>query len=214
MRCPLRARARAGAGTPLGSLVQFGGYFPQVFGQSPDPTTRTRPAGDLGPRYRIVYRVPGPSGASTIVQDVYPYAKPSPVTHMRGGQLFWGGQRTYGGWLVAGAGLKTALVEAGLPKLAPSSSGESFPWTWTGAGAPNGHGWSRYGPGPPIRFRALGLGTLDWPLIVSTLIDEGFESILYIEHEDALLPRRQSIMRSRDLLREFLPGEAAEGRTW
>ena len=54
---------------------------------------------------------------------------------MRSGQLFWGGQRTYGGWLVAGAGLNTALVEAGLPKLAPSSSGESFPWTWTGAGA-------------------------------------------------------------------------------
>jgi len=132
---PVKGQGEGGAGTPLGSLVQFGGYFPQVFGQSPDPTTRTRPAGDLGPRYRIVYRVPGPSGASTIVQDVYPYAKPSPVTHMRAGQLFWGGQRTYGGWLVAGAGLKTALVEAGLPKLTPSSSGESFPWTWTGAGA-------------------------------------------------------------------------------
>lgn len=86
--------------------------------------------------------------------------------------------------------------------------------TWTGADAPPGNGWSRYGPGPPIRFRALGLGTLNWPLIVSTLIDEGFENILYIEHEDALLPRRQSIRRSRDLLRDFLPGEAAEGRTW
>jgi sugar phosphate isomerase/epimerase len=85
---------------------------------------------------------------------------------------------------------------------------------WTGVGAPPGHGWSRYGPGPPIRFRALGLGTLNWPVIVSTLIDEGFENILYVEHEDALLPRRQSITRSLGLLREFLPGEAAEGRTW
>jgi len=60
----------------------------------------------------------------------------------------------------------------------------------------------------------LGLGTLNWPVIVSTLIDEGYKNILYVEHEDALLPRRQSILRSLGLLREFLPGEAVEGRTW
>jgi sugar phosphate isomerase/epimerase len=86
--------------------------------------------------------------------------------------------------------------------------------TWTGSGSPSGRGWSRYGPGPPVRFRALGLGTLDWPAIVSTLIDEGFEKVLYVEHEDVLLPRRQSIMRSLGVLREFLPGGTAEGRTW
>jgi len=86
--------------------------------------------------------------------------------------------------------------------------------TWAGGGSPPGRGWSRYGPGPPVRFRALGLGTLDWPAIVSTLIDEGFGQVLYVEHEDALLPRRQSIMRSLGVLREFLPGGAAEGRTW
>ena len=86
--------------------------------------------------------------------------------------------------------------------------------TWTGGGPPPGRGWSRYGPGPPIRFRALGMGTLDWPAIVSALIDEGFANVLYVEHEDVLLPRRQSIMRSLGLLREFLPGEPAEGRTW
>src|SRR5487761_13769 len=86
--------------------------------------------------------------------------------------------------------------------------------TWTGRGDPSGRGWSRYGPGPPIRFRALGLGTLNWPAIVSTLIDEGFERVLYVEHEDVLLPRRQGIERSLSILREFLPGGAAEGRTW
>ncbi|HEY2442042.1 MAG TPA: sugar phosphate isomerase/epimerase family protein [Streptosporangiaceae bacterium] len=86
--------------------------------------------------------------------------------------------------------------------------------TWTGSGGPSGRGWSRYGPGPPVRFRALGLGVLDWPAIVSTLIDEGFENVLYVEHEDVLLPRRQGIARSLGLLREFLPGGAAEGRTW
>jgi sugar phosphate isomerase/epimerase len=86
--------------------------------------------------------------------------------------------------------------------------------TWTGSGGPSGRGWNRYGPGPPVRFRALGLGTLDWPAIVSALIDEDFGNVLYVEHEDVLLPRRQSIMRSLGVLREFLPGGAAEGRTW
>ncbi len=133
---PVRGEGEMGPGTPLGSLVQFGGFFPQVFGQSPDTTTRARPAGDLGPRYRVVYRVPGPSRMSTVVQDVYPYAKPSPVTHMRAGQPFWGGERTHGGWFVSEAGLKAALVKAGLPRSAPAASGGgSFPWAWTGAGA-------------------------------------------------------------------------------
>ncbi len=85
---------------------------------------------------------------------------------------------------------------------------------WSGPGEPSGRGWSRYGPGPPIRFRALGLGVLDWPAIVSTLMDEGFDKVLYVEHEDMLLPRRQSIPRSLGVLREFLPEGAAEGRTW
>jgi sugar phosphate isomerase/epimerase len=85
---------------------------------------------------------------------------------------------------------------------------------WTAAGAPAGRGWSRYGPGPAIRFRALGQGTLDWPAIVSTLIDEGFGHVLYVEHEDVLLPRHQSITQSLRLLRDSIPGEAAEGRTW
>ena len=86
--------------------------------------------------------------------------------------------------------------------------------TWTSGAPPPGHGWSRYGPGPPIRFRALGMGTLDWPAIISALIDEGFANVLYVEHEDVLLPRRQSILRSLGILREFLPDDLAEGRTW
>jgi hypothetical protein len=133
---PVKGMGEMGPGTPLGSLVQFGGFFPQVFGQSPDTTTRARPTGDLGPRYRVVYRMPGPSGTSTVVQDVYPYAKPSPVTHMRAGESFWGGARTHGGWFVSEAGLKAALVRAGLPTSPPAApSGGSFPWAWTGAGA-------------------------------------------------------------------------------
>ena len=133
---PIKGESESGTGTPLGSFVEFGGVFPQVFVRYPDPTTRTRPAGDLGPRYRVTYRVPGPSGVSTIVQDVYPYAKPSPVTYMPAGQRVWAGQRTHGGWFVANPALKTTLVAAGLPKSPPAAeaSGGSFPWVWVLAG--------------------------------------------------------------------------------
>ena len=81
-----------------------------------------------------MYRVPGPNGISTVVQDVYPYAK-TPVTYMSPGQRFWGGNHTHGGWFVAGPGLKATLVAAGLPESPPpAASGGSFPWAWLAAG--------------------------------------------------------------------------------
>lgn len=85
---------------------------------------------------------------------------------------------------------------------------------WTGTGRPGGAGWSRYGPQPPIRFRSLGLGELPWPDIVAALQDEEYDGVLYVEHEDTLLPREQSIERSLTLLKSMLPVGAAEGRTW
>ncbi|MET9108931.1 TIM barrel protein [Streptomyces zhihengii] len=85
---------------------------------------------------------------------------------------------------------------------------------WTRSEAPAGAGWSRYGPGPAVRFRALGAGALPWPAIVSALQDEEFTGVLYVEHEDALLPRRQSAEHSLRYLRELLPQSAPEGRTW
>jgi hypothetical protein len=131
---PIKGEGESGTGTPLGSLVELGGFFPQMFLQVPDSTTRTRPSGDLGPRYRVVYRVPGPGGISTVVQDVYPYAK-TPATYMRPNERFWGGNRTHGGWFAAGPGLKVTLVTAGLPESPPPpASGGSFPWTWLGGG--------------------------------------------------------------------------------
>ncbi|MFE0530390.1 sugar phosphate isomerase/epimerase family protein [Micromonospora sp. SD19] len=79
---------------------------------------------------------------------------------------------------------------------------------------PPGNGWSRYGPQPPIRFRSLGCGELDWPAIVAALLDEGFAGVVYVEHEDVLLPREQSLARSLALLGSLLPAGTPEGRTW
>jgi|1185.fasta_scaffold125427_1 hypothetical protein len=129
---PIEGEGEEGPGTPLGSLVELGGFFPQAFAQVPDSTVRARPSGDLGPRYRVAYRVPGGNGVSTLVQDVYPYAR-TPVTYMQPGQSFWGVEHTHGGWFAGGPGLKATLVAAGLPESPPSPSA-SFPWAWTIAG--------------------------------------------------------------------------------
>jgi len=112
----IEGQGEMGPGTPLGSLVDFGGYFAQMFGQTPDPTLRAQPKAALGPRYKVVYIVPGPNRIqSRVVQFVYPYAKPMPLTYMKPGQRFWNTDRAHGGWFRASAGLKRVLVRAGLP---------------------------------------------------------------------------------------------------
>jgi hypothetical protein len=112
----IQGQGEMGPGTPLGSLVDYGGYFSQMFGQTPDPTLRTQPKAALGPRYKVVYVVPGPNRIqSRVVQFVYPYAKPVPLTYMKPGQPFWNTKRAHGGWFRASSALKRVLVRAGLP---------------------------------------------------------------------------------------------------
>jgi hypothetical protein len=117
-------------GTPLGGLTQDAGFFPAVWGQQPDPMLKDPPKGTLGPKYTITYTVPGPAiEPSKLKQDVYPYAQPYPVTYMKAGQTFWGSNKTHGGWFVSTAALKTSLISAGLPRVAPSvssSAGDGF----------------------------------------------------------------------------------------
>jgi hypothetical protein len=97
-----------------------------VFAQEPNPMLTSRPKRDLGPKYTITYTVPGPNTEpDTILQDVYPYAKPSPMTDMAPGQKIFD-RETRGGWFQADSRLKETLVFAGLPARAPAgSSGDS-----------------------------------------------------------------------------------------
>jgi hypothetical protein len=112
------------SGTPLGNLTEFGGYFPATFGQAPDPMLAKRPSGDLGPKYTVLYKVPGPSGSpATIRQDLYPYATPSPLTYTKPGQPFFDDQKTRGGWFIAPPDLRNTLVDAGLPSTPPTATG-------------------------------------------------------------------------------------------
>jgi len=109
--------------TPLSLLTDLSGFFPSSVGQSPDPMLHGRPEGSLGPKYTIVWTVPGPPGPATrrVRQDLYPYARGASVTYTKPGQPIFEGT-TRGGWYRSPE-LKNTLVALGLPKVAPRSSG-------------------------------------------------------------------------------------------
>jgi hypothetical protein len=93
-----------------------------LFQSQPNPMLAERPTRDLGPKHTITWTLPGPSGKDDHVkQDVYAYANP-PVTYVEPGLKFFDDMETRGGWYVAGPALKEALVDAGLPRTAPSAS--------------------------------------------------------------------------------------------
>jgi hypothetical protein len=121
--------SEGGTGTPLGALTIGGGFFPQAFGQQPDPTLAARPEGDLGPRYEITYKLPGQGESATLRQDYYPYAKPVPLTHMKPGQTFWDGQRAHGGWFRADSSLRRQLGLPAQPPTATSSGTHVVRWS-------------------------------------------------------------------------------------
>jgi hypothetical protein len=106
-------------GSPGDALTQAAGFFPSAFGQSPDPMLHRRPAGPLGPRYTVVWKVPG--GAIYRVRQVlYPYARGGAVAYMKPGQPIFD-MTTRGGWY-RNPELKRTLVRLGLPAKAPAAS--------------------------------------------------------------------------------------------
>jgi hypothetical protein len=106
--------------SPLGILVNEAGFFAQAFQQTPSATTRSRPVDQLGPRYDVTYKIPGPNGDSTLRQALYPYAVNGPASYMTPGQRLWGTQSVPGGWYRGTAALKGMLVKEGLPAKAPA----------------------------------------------------------------------------------------------
>jgi hypothetical protein len=108
-----------GGGSAGDNLTQESGFFPAAFGQSPDPMLHRKPAGPLGPRYTIAWKVPGGSGATFhIRQDLYPYARGGAVTYTKPGQPIFD-MTTRGGWY-RNPELKPTLVSLGLSAKAPS----------------------------------------------------------------------------------------------
>jgi hypothetical protein len=153
----LGGNGEPGSGAPLGNLSDQAGLFPAAFGQTPDPMLAKPPQGDLGPRYTVAYRLPGPNGGeSTIRQDLYPYAGNGPVTYTAPGQRFFGTERTRGGWFQASPELKDTLVKAGLPAWA---GGPPAAAPGPGSGGEDGTGvtdfWPAFGAALVLGLTAL-----------------------------------------------------------
>jgi hypothetical protein len=111
----------SGDGSPMAVLTVEGGFFPATFGESPDPMLPTKPSGELGPRYTVLYTVPGPTDKAYIRQSLFPYVDGGPILYTPPNQPFFDGERTRGGWFRATTRLKAALVHAGLPETAPAT---------------------------------------------------------------------------------------------
>ena len=126
------------SGSALGLLGRAAGLHQATWGGR---LPSRPPTNDLGTRYTLTYRL-GPHGTDgTVLQDVYPYAKPEAVTYTAPGQQFYA-MRTRGGWHVRTSRrarpLLSILVEAGLPPRPPTHSRTaSAPWSvveWSALG--------------------------------------------------------------------------------
>ncbi len=119
---PIKITGTEDTGSPMMNFAEQAGFFPAVFGQTPDPMLPDRPKGDLGPRYTIDYTVPASdTQANHIRQELYPYARPSPITYMAPGQEIFD-STTRGGWFQADPQLTKNLVVDGLPARPPATA--------------------------------------------------------------------------------------------
>jgi hypothetical protein len=111
----------------LEKLAESSGFYQGMWGGRVRGAGRVLadpPAGGLGPRYTITYTMmPMRGKTDEIVQYVYPYAEPRPVTFMPPGQTYWGKNSTVGAWYQAAhVDLKQMLVSLGLPAAAPTTA--------------------------------------------------------------------------------------------
>jgi hypothetical protein len=110
-----------GSGERLAILSEDSGLFLAMFGPDSGSGTQRlssdRPAGELGPKYQLVYRVPdGNPTPATVTQDLYPLAAGGPVTYTRPDQPVMGGT-TRGGWYRGSAEFAALLVALGVPGM-------------------------------------------------------------------------------------------------
>jgi hypothetical protein len=117
-----------GSAEGLGQLSDGSGLFVAMFGPSSSGAmtlTSVPPTGPLGPKYELVYRVPGANPTPDMLkQDVYPLAAGGPVTFTAAGQAVLGTETT-GGWYRASATFRPLLASLGVPGL--SGAAETVP---------------------------------------------------------------------------------------
>jgi hypothetical protein len=100
----------------LWRVVRQSGFFAGAWGDDDHHRLVERPVGYLGPRYTITYAMGlSDRDPDRIVQYVYPFAEPLPITYMPAEQTYWGTSETVGAWYAARIGLRKTLIGLGLP---------------------------------------------------------------------------------------------------
>jgi hypothetical protein len=124
-----------GGSSALAQLSEGSGLFPAMFGAgSGAGLVAHRPAGRLGPRYTLEYRVPA-DVPLRVRQDLYPLAEGGPVTYTRAGQPAFGGERTFGGWYTAPPTFAGLLASVGVPATGAAPVSTTAAGQAAGAGA-------------------------------------------------------------------------------
>jgi len=136
-----RAVVVSGNGEPgeqgrLANLAEQTGLFTVMFGagasiSGPAPARlhTPPPTASLGPRYTLVYTVPGVTPRpgqqfGQVRQDLYPRAAGGPLIYTPPGQQGFGGPLTVTGWLRGRPQLTRTLAQAGVPPAAGTQAAQ------------------------------------------------------------------------------------------
>jgi hypothetical protein len=136
-----RAVVVSGNGEPgeqgrLASLAEQTGLFTVMFGDSaslggaaPARLRTPPPQGSLGPRYTLVYTVPGVTPRpgqefGRVRQDLYPRAPGGPLIYTPPGQQGFGEPLAVTGWLRGGPQLTRTLAQVGVPSAAGAGAAQ------------------------------------------------------------------------------------------
>ena len=121
----------------LAALAEQTNFFTALFGAGgtlPAPTRlRTPPPkASLGPRYTIIYTVPGVTPQpgeqfGRIRQDLYPRAAGGPIIYTLPGQRGFGQPLLVTGWLRGSRQLIRTLAELGVPRTRPPAAAQPAP---------------------------------------------------------------------------------------
>ena len=166
----VRAVVVSGNGEPgeqgrLANLAEQTGLFTVMFdtgvsGPAPARLHTAPPGASLGPRYTVVYTVPGVTPrpgqqSGRVRQDLYPRAAGGPVIYTPPGQQGFGGPLTVTGWLRGRPPLTRTLAQLGVPP--PPGTGAAQQTRHTAAAR-------------PAAARQAGAGTPGWIIVPAAVI--------------------------------------------
>jgi hypothetical protein len=132
---PIAISGPEGGGSEFWKLVEQSGFFPALFGQTPDPMLEAAPTDQLGAALVVTWRLPSPADTTDVVrQTLYPDAAGGPLTYTEPGQPFFGSQRSRGGWFHAPAELTVTIERIVVTGSAPAAAPPAAPTVSTTRG--------------------------------------------------------------------------------